>query len=230
MRHKPILPWVMRFFSVLQLLTGVGFIIYALILESPPKTAIPIGLIIIGIIAILSFFVGCVGSCYKRWCLSLYLMLGTLVTLAELGIVLSLFFNLDNVVDNMSNYQLSKQDADFQTAVENGNATWNWSRESTVRNALEIGRWVFLVVIILQLIGLIVAISMKTCCYRTAEDYEDFEAQAQEAQSNKAQAEAVKAQIQMENLKQSIGKTSMKSPGTDSGSNFYASSSRLYKS
>ena len=41
MRHKPILPWVMRFFSVLQLLTGVGFIIYALILESPPKTAIP---------------------------------------------------------------------------------------------------------------------------------------------------------------------------------------------
>ena len=66
-----------------------------------------------------------------------------------------------------------------------------------MRNALEIGRWVFLVVIVLQLIGLIVAISMKTCCYRSAEDYEDFEAQAQEAQSNKAQAEAVKAQVSL---------------------------------
>lgn len=40
-RRKAILPWVMRLFAVLQVLTGVGFIIYACILESPPKTAIP---------------------------------------------------------------------------------------------------------------------------------------------------------------------------------------------
>ncbi len=86
------------------------------------------GLCIIGVVAILSFLVGLFGSCYKRWCLSVYLMLGTLVTLAELGIVLSLFFNLDNVIENMSNYQLSKQDQDFQEAVKKGNATWVWDK------------------------------------------------------------------------------------------------------
>lgn len=65
---------------------------------------------IVGVIAILSFFVGFVGSFYKRWCLSVYLMLGTLVTLAELGIVLTLFFNLGGVVDNMWSYAYN-QDA-----------------------------------------------------------------------------------------------------------------------
>ncbi len=68
-------------------------------------------------------------------------------------------------------------------------------RESTVRDALEIGRWIFLGVIAMQLIGLIVAISMKTCCYRDGDDYEDFEAQAEEAATARAQAENVKAQV-----------------------------------
>ena len=79
-------------------------------------------------IAILSFLVGFIGSCYKRWCLSVYLVLGGLVAVAELGIVLSLFFNLDNVVQNMSDYQFDQQSDDFKAAVEKGNAEWNWDR------------------------------------------------------------------------------------------------------
>ena len=53
----------------------------------------------------------------------------------------------------------------------------------------------FLVVIILQLCGLVVAISMKTCCYRDASDYEDFEKQQEEAAQARAQAASTKAQV-----------------------------------
>lgn len=65
-----------------------------------------------------------------------------------------------------------------------------------MKNALEIGRWIFLVVIILQLVGLSIAIAMKTCCYREAdEDYEDFEAQQALEAANRAHSESVKAQV-----------------------------------
>lgn len=51
-----------------------------------------------------------------------------------------------------------------------------------------------MVVIILQLAGLVVAILMKTCCFRDEDDYEDFEAQAEEAHAKK-QAASIKAQV-----------------------------------
>lgn len=86
------------------------------------------GLVIIGVLAILSFFVGFIGSFYKRCCLSVYLMLGTLVALAELGIILSLFFNLDGVLNNMRNYQMSKLGDDAIDAIENGNMDFVWDR------------------------------------------------------------------------------------------------------
>lgn len=60
--------------------------------------------------------------------------------------------------------------------------------------ALEAGRWVFLVVIVLQLAGLVVAVSMRTCCYREGDDYEDFEAQQAE-EAAKATDKTLRAQV-----------------------------------
>ncbi len=45
-----------------------------------------------------------------------------------------------------------------------------------------------------------------------------------------ARGAPVVLQIQMENLKHSIGKSASKSPGGDPNNTFYASSSKLYKS
>ena len=89
-----------------------------------------------GCIAIASFFVGFVGSFYKRWCLGVYLMLGTLVTLSELGIVLTLFFNLDGVLNNMKSHAFNSLPAEEQKYWEDKATaadeplmdTWTWSR------------------------------------------------------------------------------------------------------
>lgn len=94
------------------------------------------GLIIVGILAIVSFFVGFVGSYYKRWCLGVYLMLGTLVTLAELGIVLTLFFNLDGVLSNMETHaynslpeaQRASIEAEAKANDEPVSNIWQWDR------------------------------------------------------------------------------------------------------
>lgn len=51
---------------------------------------------------------GLIGSFCWRCCLSLYLVLGAVLTLAQLGIILSLFFNLSGTVDNIANYELSQ--------------------------------------------------------------------------------------------------------------------------
>ncbi len=36
------LPWTMRFFALMNIITGLGFIIFACILEFPVKTAVPV--------------------------------------------------------------------------------------------------------------------------------------------------------------------------------------------
>lgn len=41
-RSSPALAWTLRLFIFLNLVSTVGFIIYAIILQNPPKSALPL--------------------------------------------------------------------------------------------------------------------------------------------------------------------------------------------
>lgn len=41
-RQRAPVVWAMRMFVLLNLMSSVGFIVYALILENPPATALPL--------------------------------------------------------------------------------------------------------------------------------------------------------------------------------------------
>jgi hypothetical protein len=41
-RDKPVVAWLLRGFLLLNFCSAVGFIVYALILQNPPKTALPL--------------------------------------------------------------------------------------------------------------------------------------------------------------------------------------------
>ncbi len=71
----------------------------------PPPGPFPLpirsGLLIVGIFSILTGILGAFLGYCGRCCNSMYLVLGGLLTIAELGITLSLFFNLDNATSNI---------------------------------------------------------------------------------------------------------------------------------
>lgn len=85
-------------------------------------------------------------------------------------------------------------------------------------NHLNIGRYVFLVVILLQFLALLVTIVMKVR-YPYADDFEDYNSEASTAQS-------AMAQIQLENLKHSVSKSKS---STDANTSYYATSQKMYR-
>ena len=63
----------------------------------------------IGILAVVTALVGCIGSCRVRCCLSIYAVLAVLAAAGQLGLVLYLFISPAAAVDKLSNYQLAKK-------------------------------------------------------------------------------------------------------------------------
>jgi hypothetical protein len=41
-RDRPVTAWLLRCFLLLNACSAIGFIVYALILQNPPKTALPL--------------------------------------------------------------------------------------------------------------------------------------------------------------------------------------------
>lgn len=211
-RERPVVAWMLRSFLLLNFLSAVGFIAYAFILQNPPKTALPLGLLIVGVCALVAVLVGLVGSLRINCCLTLYLYLGSLITLAELGLTLSMFFNYGNTVDDLVKYE-QENDPDFTQADK-----------QELKDKVAGGRWFFLVVCILQFISVLVAVVLRVCVYPRERDFENFD------EGGEADARPSSSQIQMQKLQQSVsgrspGSGSLPSPGAAS----YASS-KLYKS
>lgn len=124
------------------------------------------------------FLVYCV-KCFNTF----YLLLGTVITLCQLAIVLSMFFNADTQVRNLCLTKYPK----VKTCPPNPTAYYT--------NAIEIGRIYFLIVVIIQIISLIIAVIVRFK-NPVERDYEDFE-------QGHVRASA-QAQIQMEHLRNSI--------------------------
>ncbi|KAG7673544.1 hypothetical protein NADE_004769 [Nannochloris sp. 'desiccata'] len=164
------LKWSLRILSSISAVIGIGFIIWSTIIQSPPKSALPVGLIVLGALALVLALVGLFHS-----------MCGRLAPLTA-----------DQVAE----------------------------QESLTSN-LEIGRYVFLVFIILQFIALLVTIVMRVKFPHVTES-EDFEEQRG--------ARSAMAQIQMESLKNSVSRNKQATSPAPSEGNFYAASNKMYKS
>ncbi|KAL4855458.1 Dual specificity protein kinase YAK1 [Chlorella vulgaris] len=145
-RDRPVTAWLLRCFLLLNACSAIGFIVYALILQNPPKTALPLGMLIVGCCALVAVLIGLVGSLRVTCCLTLYLYLGGLVTLAELGITLSMFFNYNGTVDALVKYS-KENDPD-----------WTKADTTALKDKVANGRWFFLVVCVLQFISMLVAL------------------------------------------------------------------------
>lgn len=212
----PVMAWVLRIFVLLNLISTVGFIIYAIILENPPTSALPLGLLVIGVVGATTGLLGLMASCCYRSCLmTLYVVLAVLVTLAELGITLSLFFGTSQVVDNLAEAEYGPTPTQDQI--------------DSIHTKVVQGRWFFLVVVVLQFIGMVAGLILRLCVFPRAADYEEggFEAGGGAHQ-------ATLSQIQMENLKHSTlgrgGGGGGIGGGGDEPAAYYAGSKKISRS
>lgn len=205
------LAWTLRVFAVLHAVTAAGFVAYGCIVQYPPKAALPLGLVVLGCIGLVIALLGFIGSFYQRCCLAPYLVLAALMTVAELGITLSMFFALDQAVTEVVKSMGVKG---LKKAQE----------EKHVREQITGGRWFFLVMVLLQAIGLLVAVVIRVCVVPRQQSYEDFEAGQRDAAANAG----AQQQIQLENLKSSIQRSASKRGGPEPGGQ-YASNSKLYR-
>jgi len=153
------LPCLMRFFLFIEVVVGALFIIFGLVLQTPPKASVPIGLIVLGGLTLINSFFGCIGSCYKRALLTLYLIIGTILTVAQAVLVFYIFGKETTVAtriaryDNSSNLDLKVQD---------------------VRHDLNYIKWILLVFVILEIVSLLIAFVMR-CCVDPDGHYGNFE-------------------------------------------------------
>jgi hypothetical protein len=146
------LPFLMRFFLVMEVLVGIAFIIIGLVLQTPPKAAVPICLIILGGLTLCNAFFGCIGSCYYRALLSVYLMIGTLLTIAQAVLVFYIFGKETKVVNDISGYR-----------SDDPNNIINIGSANHVRKEVNVAKWILLVFVCCELVSLFIAFIMRFC-------------------------------------------------------------------
>ncbi|KAK9828629.1 hypothetical protein WJX72_001192 [[Myrmecia] bisecta] len=139
---------LLKTLTVLNLLLGIGFIAFGCALEAPPTSLVPVGLVIVGVLTILSSSCGYMGARFKpKWLLA-YLIMGTFVTVWQLIIVLGIFIGFNKVVDAVVKYN------DVHGVAPN-------LEKDQVAKKLDIGKWILLWVILGELAGLILALVMR---------------------------------------------------------------------
>ena len=72
-----------------QLACGVAYLIFGLILQNPPKNALPIFMIVIAAVTMVTALFGMLSSCVPRFsCVFCYCIWGSVITCVQLVIVL----------------------------------------------------------------------------------------------------------------------------------------------
>lgn len=146
----------MRIFLVVELVIGALFVIFALVLQTPPKAAVPIVLIILGGLTLINALFGCIGSCYKRSLLTIYLIIGTILTAAQAVLVFYIFAKPQTIANN-----IAKNDTNRNLKAGN------------VRNQLVWVRWILLAFVIAEILSLFTAFILR-CCVNPDGNYGNF--------------------------------------------------------
>lgn len=224
------LKWSLRALSGISAAIGVGFIIWAIVVQNPPKSALPVGLIVLGSLALFVALMGLFHSMCGRCCINMFLLFTGLLVIGEFAIVISLFADLDGNVQKIYDYEIEQEKASkkgkdrrlLQDDPTAGMSADELSLWEGIKSDLEVGRYVFLVFILLEFIALMVTIVMRVR-FPHKESPDQFEEQQA--------ARSAMAQIQMESLKSSVGRSNKyaTSPAPSDG-NFYTASGKMYKS
>lgn len=156
----------LRFSMLANLIAGVAFVVFGFIAQSPPTALIPIAMVVLGFLSILAAVLGCAGSYCNRVFLMCFLILGFISTGLQIAVVVYLFVDLNAVLNKI---------------VPCTDTYCDSEKHHDVKNALLIGRWVLLVLVIFQGIALMVAVILKYCFIEEVA-YEQFDNMQREQQ------------------------------------------------
>ena len=214
--------------SALSTALGIGFIVWGVIVQNPPENALPIGMIILGTLALVVGLWGLLISIMGRCCMAVLLLVAFLVNIGELALTIRLMVDMESSVNSlventMNSYKDSAEQAvnDQQTKAKNNRRLFQARKtkeELTTEftNDLQYARYIFFVFALIEFILIITTLIIKW--RRPYADGVDGDEEHQLA------AKSTMAQIQLEGLKNSV---SSPNGGNDS---FYSTSKKAYRS
>jgi hypothetical protein len=206
---------------------GIGFIVWGVIVQDPPETALTIGMIILGSLALFVGLFGLLISVMGRCCLSVLLLVAFLVNVGELALTIRLMADLDSSVNSLVENTMNSYKEDVKEAAEdvkNPNRRLFQVRKTKEEltteftNDLQYARYIFFVFAVIELILIIV-----TTVIKIRHPHKDGAVGDEEDQ---LAAKSTMAQIQMEGLKNSVSQNG----NNGDSSNMYSSSRKMYKS
>lgn len=169
-------------------------------------------MILLGVLALLTAGAAIFYSMFGRCCMNVFLALILVISLSQLALLITLFVNLDSSVDKLVKY---KEDHSEKKPTES--MIQDWTDEYS--QSLKIGRYFFLVFVLVELVVVfvIILVRIRNPHIEESESIEDQRA-----------ARSAMAQIQLESLKTSTGRSTA-SPGMDTNTSFYTASSKMYR-
>eukprot|EP00891_Asterochloris_glomerata_P002154 jgi/Astpho2/2154/Aster-03147 len=138
---------ILRVSATLLLLTAAGLIAFGCIIQTPPKAPIPASCVFIGVMTILCSIFGFIGAHFRPGFLFVYIIMGSSVLTLQLMIVAVLWIEPQHVVDRI-------------VAIDERDGIQDYSREGILAK-LQVGKKVFLAVVILESLGLFIAGIMR---------------------------------------------------------------------
>lgn len=218
----------LRSMSGLSTALGVGFIVWGVVIQDPPETALTIGMIILGSLALFVGLWGLLISIMGRCCLAVLLLVAFLVNIGELALTIRLMVDLDSSVNSlventMESYKDTAQAAaeDVVDKLDNGRRLLQARKtkeELTTEfmNDLQAARYIFFVFALIEFILIIATLIIRW--RRPHAEGVDGDEEDQLA------AKSTMAQIQLEGLKSSM---SAQNGGNQS---LYSSDKKSYRS
>ena len=150
----------LKVLSAVLLIAGVCLIGVSSWLRFPPgSSSLCLGLWVIGILLLLTSLMGFMAGSKKRieCCLAPFLMLALVALTAQLGFLIYLFAAPGQAANSVA----SAGSKHALSAV-------------TVTTVVSTGRWVFMVLWVVQLAAILVALILR-CCARRSDSYSDFD-------------------------------------------------------
>ena len=177
----------MRVCMIANLIAGISLIAFACSVQFPITTLPAVGMLLLGILSVLSTIAGLIGSWHTRICLTAFLFMGGVSTFFQMVLVIAMHVNFDGVLADLDPHTEGK-----------------YSREN-VAKVLESAKWAMLVFLLLEMVTLVLAVLLKY--FIPADplgDYDNFD-----------EAVASERMISMQALRSDIeGRARPSSPGS----------------
>mmetsp|Transcript_40106 Transcript_40106/g.113600 ORF Transcript_40106/g.113600 Transcript_40106/m.113600 type:complete len:205 (-) Transcript_40106:191-805(-) len=138
---------VLRIFILLGMLSGVGLAVLALVIGFPPKTLPTWSMIVLGVLTAIAGITGFIGSYMEgRFCVVTYFAIGIISFLLQVVVLVGLLF--------------------FPEATLKAFANNDPEEIAEIEPHLNVGKWVLLGLVAMQLVSIIMALVVRFCLDR----------------------------------------------------------------